>query len=120
VDLGAGTGMYSFGMNWLGADSVYSLEIDPEARKTMEESIEDAQVNGVNVMHWDAYDKSESALEKILNDDKEMKIDYVITNPPFGASKNGGIDVMFIKFADKILNGKGTIFSIHKSSTRNY
>lgn len=59
-------------------------------------------------------------MEIILEGNLFLKIDTVITNPPFGCSKNEGIDTLFINYADKILKGQGKIFSVHKTSTRDY
>lgn len=45
-------------------------------------------------------------------------IEVVMTNPPFGASKNEGIDSTFIKLAGEIT--KGPFYVIHKSACRDF
>ena len=116
LDLGAGTGMYSFGASYLGASKIFSLEIDEDAIQILKSSIDEAELDEkIEVIQWDVYKKDESTIEK----QKENNVETVITNPPFGASKNEGIDIEFIDFADKICKG-GNIYSIHKTSTRGY
>lgn len=44
--------------------------------------------------------------------------DTVIMNPPFGTKKNSGIDMKFLEIALKL--AKKTVYSLHKTSTRNY
>jgi predicted RNA methylase len=39
-------------------------------------------------------------------------------NPPFGTKHNSGMDMKFLEIASKL--AKHTIYSLHKSSTRNY
>ena len=41
-----------------------------------------------------------------------------MTNPPFGASKNEGIDSSFIKLASEI--SEGPVYVIHKSACRDF
>ena len=122
ADLGSGTGMYSFGSYYCGASKVFSQEIDQNARDVMQESQNEAEIeeNRIQLVDWDVFDETESELETILAGNLFLKIDTVITNPPFGCSKNEGIDAEFIMYADKVLKGKGKIFSIHKTSTREY
>jgi predicted RNA methylase len=117
ADLGAGTGMYSFGASYLGANHTYSLEIDPSAIEVLTSSISDAELSEkISVLPWDVYapDPTLTLLSSL-----GVKIDTVVTNPPFGCSKNEGIDVEFIKFAHQICPD-GPIYSIHKTTTRNF
>lgn len=44
--------------------------------------------------------------------------DLVITNPPFGTKNNEGIDVAFLEAALRIT--RSSVYSFHKSSTREY
>lgn len=56
ADLGAGTGMYSFGASFLGATHTYSLEIDPSAIEVLTASISEAELSSsISVLNWDVY-----------------------------------------------------------------
>ena len=61
-------------------------------------------------------------LEGIINDENTTrwtnKFDTVIMNPPFGTKKNAGIDMKFLKIG--IALAKSTVYSLHKTSTRDY
>ncbi|OZC06447.1 hypothetical protein X798_06569 [Onchocerca flexuosa] len=46
--------------------------------------------------------------------------DTVIMNPPFGTKNNAGIDLHFVEAGLSILKKNGKLFSLHKSSTRQY
>ncbi|PWA03207.1 hypothetical protein BB558_000638 [Smittium angustum] len=47
------------------------------------------------------------------------KFDTVVMNPPFGTKPgNAGIDMLFLEAA--VYLSKGAIYSLHKSSTRDY
>jgi len=48
----------------------------------------------------------------------EKFFDTVIMNPPFGTKKNAGIDMKFLEIAIKL--SSNTVYSLHKSSTRDY
>ncbi|XP_011503885.1 PREDICTED: uncharacterized protein LOC105366966 [Ceratosolen solmsi marchali] len=48
----------------------------------------------------------------------EKFFETVVMNPPFGTKCNRGIDIKFLEIASKI--AKNTIYSLHKSSTRDY
>lgn len=39
-------------------------------------------------------------------------------NPPFGTKNNEGIDLQFVQAALKVLRPNGTVYSMHKTSTR--
>ncbi|WKX99057.1 hypothetical protein Q1695_014155 [Nippostrongylus brasiliensis] len=48
------------------------------------------------------------------------QFDVVITNPPFGTKKNAGMDMQFVRAGLEMLRIGGSLFSLHKSSTRDY
>ncbi|VDM72066.1 unnamed protein product [Strongylus vulgaris] len=41
-------------------------------------------------------------------------------NPPFGTKNNAGIDLLFVKAGIQMLRIGGSVFSLHKSATRDY
>ncbi|XP_020297929.1 methyltransferase-like protein 5 isoform X2 [Pseudomyrmex gracilis] len=48
----------------------------------------------------------------------EKFFDTVVMNPPFGTKNNTGIDVRFLEAAIKLTSN--VVYSLHKSSTRDY
>jgi len=46
------------------------------------------------------------------------RFDCVIMNPPFGTKNNKGIDMMFLRRALQLTNN--SVYSLHKTSTRNH
>lgn len=44
--------------------------------------------------------------------------DTVVMNPPFGTKHNAGMDMKFLMAAINVCNG--AVYSLHKSSTRDY
>ena len=48
----------------------------------------------------------------------EKYFDTVIMNPPFGTKHNAGTDIKFLEIATKLASN--TVYSLHKTSTRNY
>lgn len=101
VDLGCGTGIFSFGAKLANAKEVVGIDID-------EGSIEIAKSYS---------EKINEDIEFITKDvkDVDIKCDTVITNPPFGAQKNN-------RWADRAFIEKGfeiskVIYSLHLSKT---
>lgn len=107
ADLGCGCGILTFGACFLGASHVIGFEIDPDALESFDSNkegfeIENCEAINCNIKHLD---------EKWNN-----MFDTVIMNPPFG-TRQKGIDVEFIESAIKLAD---SVYSLHKSSTRNY
>lgn len=48
----------------------------------------------------------------------EKYFDTVIMNPPFGTKNNAGIDMKFLEVAIRL--SSNVVYSLHKSSTRDY
>eukprot|EP00003_Mantamonas_plastica_P000451 TRINITY_DN1037_c0_g1_i2.p2 TRINITY_DN1037_c0_g1~~TRINITY_DN1037_c0_g1_i2.p2 ORF type:complete len:308 (+),score=92.48 TRINITY_DN1037_c0_g1_i2:66-926(+) len=59
----------------------------------------------------------EYAGKSIRNGMRRKTFDTVIMNPPFG-TRNKGIDMLFLQAAFEL--SKGTVYSLHKSSTREF
>ena len=104
VDLGCGSGMLSLGAQLLGAQSVVGVDIDPFA-------IEAARENALALGALGCY-------HLVLGDISSLHgtFDTVIMNPPFGTWQRH-MDVEFLSVAMKLA---GTIYSLHKSSTRKF
>jgi putative methylase len=101
VDLGCGTGIFSFGAKIAQAKEVIGIDIDEESIRIAKEYAE----------------KNNESIQFIVQDvkDAEIKCDTVITNPPFGAQKsNRWADRAFIEKGFQISN---VIYSLHLSKT---
>jgi len=109
VDLGCGTGMLSIGAAILGATWVLGIDIDPDA----------LEIARANVDGFDDPLPIDLVLCSIqaLSDQPRIRADTVIMNPPFG-TRSRGADVEFLRAAFRI--SRCSVYSLHKSSTREY
>ena len=101
VDLGCGTGIFSFGTKLANAKEVTGIDIDEEAIKIAKDYAE----------------KNNEDIKFEVKDVKDVDIncDTVIMNPPFGAQKgNRWADRRFIEKGFEIAK---VIYSIHLSKT---
>ena len=101
VDLGCGTGIFSFGIKLANAKEVVGIDIDKECIEIAKNYAE----------------KNNDDIEFITKDvkDVDIKCDTVIMNPPFGAQKSN-------RWADRAFIEKGfeiskVIYSLHLSKT---
>lgn len=117
ADLGSGTGMLSIGAALLEACHVIGFEIDQDAIQIAKANIDEMEIENVDFVTMDINNI-------LLNIDKgemkcfQNKFDTVLINPPFGTKKNAGTDIQFLKVAAHL--AKSTIYSLHKTSTRDY
>ncbi|VDO69801.1 unnamed protein product, partial [Onchocerca flexuosa] len=112
ADLGCGPGILLLGAVKLGASYGLGVEIDEEAIGICQSNIERCNLeNSIDLICLDVT-KNISSLKPIF--------DTVIMNPPFGTKNNAGIDLHFVEAGLSILKKNGTLFSLHKSSTRQY
>ncbi|KAI8924743.1 S-adenosyl-L-methionine-dependent methyltransferase [Entophlyctis helioformis] len=108
VDLGVGTGMLSAAAALLGAE-VTGVDIDPDA---LAQAVENFEELGVD-------EQVDLVLADVQSDAVgRMKADVVVLNPPFGTKNNAGLDMRFLKAAAGI--AQRSIYSLHKSSTRDF
>ena len=103
VDLGCGTGRLGIGALLLGADRVIGVDIDGEA-------VAVARANGESL--------GVSGAEWVLGDVNVLRgcFHTTVMNPPFGTRVRHGDR----RFLEKALEISEVIYSIHKSSTRDY
>jgi putative methylase len=102
IDLGTGTGRLAIGAVLMGAKDVTGIDVD---EKTLEIAAQNASMTKTSV-NW------------ILSDVENATgvFDTVLMNPPYGTrTKNADR-----KFLEKAFDLAPTIYSIHKSSTRNF
>ncbi|CAO1417435.1 unnamed protein product [Diamesa hyperborea] len=115
ADLGSGSGMLSIGAALLGASHVVGFELDPDAIEVAKNNVEEMEIPNIDFVNC-------CVLEGIINNENTTrwtnKFDTVIMNPPFGTKKNAGIDMKFLKIG--IALAKSTVYSLHKTSTREY
>lgn len=121
LDLGCGCGMLSLAACLVDSASVTSVDIDLEA-------LEQFRENAVRVLDLEGPEEVEDHFEILQGDVLTMHqwysgrhFDTVILNPPFGTKSNAGIDMAFLGVALTMLPpGGGAVYSMHKSSTREF
>ncbi|XP_029161718.1 methyltransferase-like protein 5 isoform X1 [Nylanderia fulva] len=109
ADLGSGCGILSLGAKMLGAEYVVGFEIDSDAVNIQYRNCTDIELF-VEVVQCDVLQYLPGKFEKYF--------DTVIMNPPFGTKNNVGIDMKFLEVALKL--SSNAVYSLHKSSTRDY
>jgi putative methylase len=102
IDLGTGTGRLAIGAAMTGAEEVVGVEVDEQALALAKENSDRA---GVEV-EW-----VQSDIEKI-----NSRFDVVIMNPPYG-TRTAHADTRFLGKAFQLAP---VVYSIHKSSTREF
>ncbi len=104
ADLGCGTGIFSIGSGYLGADSIEAIDIDEKVVKVAKKEVEEWSLS--EVINFKVEDVREF----------ETKVDTVIMNPPFGSQKRGA-DLPFLKKAFEISK---VVYTIHNAKTREF
>ncbi|KAJ2119789.1 hypothetical protein IW147_005604 [Coemansia sp. RSA 720] len=124
VDLGCGCGMLSIAAAMMGACSVVGIDVDSDALEIAQENIEEFEVEEVvelmqaSLCH-EAASTGSLELDNQLVTPMKGKFDTAILNPPFGTKPgNKGIDVLFLQAACSMATG--AVYSLHKTSTREY
>jgi len=102
IDLGTGTGRLAIGAALMGTEEVVGVDVDERALSIARENGESA---GVRV-EW-----VESDIERI-----DGRFDTVIMNPPYG-TRTSHADTRFLKKAFQLAP---VVYSVHKSSTRDF
>ncbi|MCK4902906.1 MAG: methyltransferase [Thermoplasmatales archaeon] len=104
IDLGCGTGIFSFGAKYANAKKVIGIDIDEECIKIAKNYAE----------------KNNEDIQFIIKDvkDLDIKCNTVIMNPPFGAQKsNRWADRRFIEKGFEIAK---VIYSLHLTKTLDF
>ncbi|KZC12793.1 PREDICTED: methyltransferase-like protein 5 [Dufourea novaeangliae] len=109
ADLGSGCGVLSLGAQMLGASHVLGFEIDSDALEIHSRNCNDIELF-VEVIQCDVLQYLPGKFEKYF--------DTVVMNPPFGTKHNSGIDMKFLEISMKLASR--AVYSLHKTSTRNY
>ncbi|PNW80268.1 hypothetical protein CHLRE_08g384700v5 [Chlamydomonas reinhardtii] len=114
ADLGCGTAMLSIGAALLGARHVVGVDIDPDALEVAAENIQEVAGGEEEGLPIDLVLADVRALPLTQ---PLLQADTVIMNPPFG-TKQKGVDMAFLAAAFSV--SLHTVYSLHKSSTRDF
>jgi predicted RNA methylase len=104
-DFGCGPGILSVACSMMGATSVLSLDVDQDALDCAWVNLKKMEIENVDLVMMDV---------QSLN--LKGRLDTVVMNPPFG-TRNTGIDTAFVM---KALEYADTVYSLHKTSTRDH
>ncbi|PVU87158.1 hypothetical protein BB559_006157 [Furculomyces boomerangus] len=123
ADLGCGCGMLTIASLLMEADFVTGIDIDKDAIEILQNNLDEYEISESAEIICANLSKSSSKKELLLDtnllDKMHKKFDTVVMNPPFGTKPgNAGIDMLFLEAA--VYLSKGAIYSLHKSSTRDY
>lgn len=113
LDLGSGCCALGIGAVMLGASYVLGVDIDGDALEIASSNIKLFDILNIELLQCDV-----RQLSHILGG--RHKFDTVIMNPPFGTKHNKGLDSLFVEVGLSCLADKGVLYSLHKSSTRDY
>jgi predicted RNA methylase len=102
IDLGTGTGRLAIGAALMGAKETVGIDLDGRALALARENAESAEVQ----VEW-----VQSDIEKVNG-----KFDIAIMNPPYG-TRTSHADTRFLEKAFQLAP---IVYSIHKSSTRDF
>lgn len=119
LDLGCGCGILSIGSMLLGSAANVGIDIDPDALELCKENIdntfEEDEMPVLTLINGSVLDLSRSPFLR-----PDLLFDTVLLNPPFGTKDNAGIDMLFLHQAIRLTKPGGAVYSMHKSSTREY
>jgi predicted RNA methylase len=104
-DFGCGTGMLSVAGSFMGCTHCVGIDVDAEALSIATENFVSLEITNCDLVMADLQSIS-------IGSD----FDTIVSNPPFG-TRNKGIDSLFI---DKAMAHASVMYSLHKSSTRDY
>ncbi|GAA6035378.1 hypothetical protein JCM8097_008844 [Rhodosporidiobolus ruineniae] len=123
LDLGCGCAILSIASVMMGANSVVSVDLDPDALEIARANVESVEMDEhISFVHAEiAPAGSPPSVEGVpVFDPKAMvdhPIDTVVMNPPFGSWKKG-IDMVFLELACSI--AQTAVYSLNKTSTREF
>lgn len=114
LDLGCGGGVLAIGAALLGAPAVLGVDVDAAALRLAAANAEAAGAPpALDLLRADVLDAAGPRADAPLG-----AVDTVVMNPPFG-TKRRGVDTAFLQAAVQHARG-GAVYSLHKSSTRDF
>ena len=116
LDLGCGCGTLGLGCVQLGATRVLGIDIDDEALAIAEKNRQDVGLTNeqISFLHKDVLKLDKTEMPTDFN-----TFDVVITNPPFGLWFKQ-CDHTDWSFIEKGLEFADTVYSVHKSLTKEF
>ena len=109
LDLGCGTGIFTFASSLMGANSVVGVDIDEDSIDLALEIYNKFDVDNVKFIVSDISDFN-----------CKTPIDTVFQNPPFGSQKNA-INGQDLKFVKKVMELQvNVLYSFHMASTEEF
>ena len=117
LDLGCGPGILSIASKLMASAYTLGIDIDGDALITAQENAADFGVDidflQANVAQLDLLGRGRHSRFGLF--------DTVLINPPFGTKPgNKGIDMIFLEAALRRVTSEGAVYSMHKTSTRDY
>uniref|UniRef100_A0A914V2M3 Methyltransferase-like protein 5 n=1 Tax=Plectus sambesii TaxID=2011161 RepID=A0A914V2M3_9BILA len=112
ADLGSGCGPLLISAALLGAQYCVGFEIDEDALATCSDNLKTAEADCcVDLVHCNVLNYLNSPRWK-------DSFDTVLINPPFGTKHNRGMDIRFLETGLQMASN--AVYSLHKTSTRDY
>lgn len=109
IDLGCGTAMLSIGAAMLGAQHVVGVDVDDNALQVAQQNVDEYDDPlPIDFIRCDVRQVAAQA---------RLRADTVLMNPPFGTRRKGA-DMEFLRAAFAL--SRNSVYSLHKSSTRDY
>ena len=117
ADLGCGTGTLLVGSALVGCSFAVGFDVDQQALQICRRNLEEkGLLNRCDLVQTDLRRKNSQIPERMHG-----QFDIVLTNPPFGTKNTQGTDVDFIEAGLLLAKPEGgRIFSLHKTSTRDF
>ncbi|GAA5863660.1 hypothetical protein JCM5296_004001 [Sporobolomyces johnsonii] len=121
LDLGCGCAILSIASVMMGAESVLSVDVDPDALELARENVASVEMEEhIEFLHAEIAPAGSSPSKEgipVFDPSSIEKPDTVVMNPPFGTF-NKSIDMVFLEQACQVA---GTaVYSLNKTSTRDF
>jgi len=112
ADLGVGCGVLSVGACLLGAGHVTGFDVDGDALEIARANFAEFEIDNFDLVQTDVVGTLQPA--------GHLQFDTVLMNPPFGTKHNKGIDLAFVRKGLDLVAPGGSVYSLHKTSTRDH
>lgn len=113
LDLGCGCSVLSIGAALLGASYVLGVDVDEDALQIAAANVSQSELTNIDLIQCDLDGVADALAGR-------PGFDTVVMNPPFGTKHNKGLDVRFVETALQCVTDKGVVYSLHKTSTRDF
>ena len=116
LDLGCGNGILGIACLLLGAKFVLEVDVDSESLEVAEQNAMDLGFSSKEIL-FTQQDVRSFSMENFDALESKERFDTAVINPPFGSRGQVGIDTIFVQ---KALENADIVYSMHKTSTRDY